>query len=157
MVLPVSGNSFWSNVAFWSAFVGWMLAQAYKFVRHYLRTGDRDFGYFVSTGGMPSAHSASVSALATAVGLICGFGSPEFAISTVVALIVMFDAQGVRHAAGQQARMVNEIVDELMKQHHWPRRQKLAELLGHTRHEVFAGMGLGIVCAIVMNWLWCRF
>ena len=156
MVLKIPDGSLWSNVALWASELGWTLAQAIKFVRHYIRTRERDFRFFVSTGGMPSAHSALVSALATSVGIDHGVGSPLFAVTTVFALIVMFDAQGVRHAAGQQARLINEMVDELMQRHHWPRRQKLAELLGHSRHEVFVGLVLGVACAFLMHWLWGR-
>jgi len=66
-------------------------------------------------------------------------------------LVVMFDAQGVRRAAGLQARVLNQIVDELMKQHHLPKREKLAELLGHSRHEVFAGLILGVLTALITH------
>ena len=150
-------HSLWANVTLWSAFFGWTFAQAIKFTTHYLRTRERDFSYFVSTGGMPSAHSSLVSALAASVGIVHGMGSTLFAVTAIFALIVMFDAQSVRRAAGQQARMLNEIVDELIKEHHWPRRQKLAELLGHSRHEVLAGMTLGILIALATHAVARRF
>ena len=156
MELPTDA-SLWNNVSLWSAAIGWTTAQAFKFIRHYIRTRSFDFGYFVSTGGMPSAHSALVSALATSIGLIHGIGSTLFAVTTIFALIVMFDAQGVRRAAGLQARVLNQMVEELMKQHHFPKREKLAELLGHTRHEVFVGMVLGVLVAFVTHVLWQRF
>ncbi len=144
-------NSFWSNVTLWSAAAGWIAAQSIKFAVNYARSRQIDFSFFVSTGGMPSAHSALVSALAASVGLIYGLGSPFFAVSTIFALVVMFDAQGVRRAAGLQARVLNQIVDELMKQHHLPKREKLAELLGHSRHEVFAGLILGVLTALITH------
>jgi acid phosphatase family membrane protein YuiD len=153
----VREDSLWRNVALWSAVFGWFSAQFIKFAVHYARTRQRDFGYFVSTGGMPSAHSCLVSALATAVGIESGIGSPVFAATTIFAMIVMFDAQSVRRAAGLQARVVNQIVDELMIRHHLPGREKLAELLGHTRHEVFAGMSLGILVAFATHAIWQRF
>lgn len=149
-------DSLWANVTLWSAAFGWTAAQAIKFTGHYLRARQLDFSFFVSTGGMPSAHSALVSALATSVGILNGVGSSAFAIATIFALIVMFDAQGVRRAAGHQARVLNQIVDTIMKEHHMPNREKLAELLGHTRHEVFAGLALGIAVAFGTHALWHR-
>lgn len=127
----------------------WMAAQSIKFVTALVRFRKLDFYYFVSTGGMPSAHSASVSALATAVGLREGFGTSLFAIALTFAMVVMFDAQSVRRAAGHQARLLNQIVDEVFKDHHWP-HGKLAELLGHTRPEVLAGMLLGMAVALLI-------
>ncbi len=123
--------------------LAWLIAQSIKFTRHGLRHQELDFRFFVSTGGMPSAHSAAVSALATSVGLRAGWDSPVFATALCFAIIVMFDAQSVRRAAGQQARILNQIVAELFQQHHLS-THKLAELLGHTRLEVGAGMLLGI-------------
>jgi len=149
-------NSLWANVTLWSAVFGWTVAQFIKFTSSYIRERRIDFSYFVSTGGMPSAHSALVSALATSAGIASGVGSPLFAVTAIFAMIVMFDAQGVRRAAGHQARVLNQIVDEVMKEHHLPKREKLAELLGHTRHEVFAGMMLGIVTAFITHRLWHR-
>ena len=149
-------SSIWSNVTLWSAALGWIAAQSIKFARHFGRTRSIDFSYYVSTGGMPSAHSALVSSLATSVGIAQGPGSSLFAVTAIFALIVMFDAQGVRRAAGLQARMLNQIVEELVKQHHWPRRAKLAELLGHSRHEVFAGFLLGIATAFAVHAGWNR-
>lgn len=136
--------SLMTNEPFWCGVLAWTLAQGFKFVRKLIKDRTADFRCFVSTGGMPSAHSALVSALGTSVGLHEGFGSTLFAVTAIFALIVMFDAQGVRRAAGSQARVLNQIVDELVRQHHWPRRAKLAELLGHSRHEVFVGMALGV-------------
>ena len=103
-----------------------------------------DFRYMVSTGGMPSAHSATVSGMATSVGLGLGFDSAVFAVAFCLALIVMFDASTVRRAAGQQAKLLNEMVDELLTEHRLS-EIKLKELLGHTRLEVFMGMITGIL------------
>lgn len=138
------------NRAFWSPFWAWFAAQATKMVLSFLKTRSIDFRYLVSTGGMPSAHSALASGLATSVGLSAGFDSPVFAVAMAFALIVMFDASTVRRAAGQQAGILNQIVDELFKHHHLS-EQKLAELLGHTRLEVFMGMLMGIVVAMLVH------
>ena len=115
-----------------------------------LRTRSFDPAFLLRLGGMPSSHSAAVSAVATSIGVECGFGSPIFAVAFCMAVIVMIDAQTVRRAAGQQARLVNQIVDELFKTHRFP-QHKLAELLGHTRLEVLLGMLLGIVIALLAD------
>lgn len=135
------------NISLWSALVAWFAAQAIKLTTHWRRTHEIDFRLFVSTGGMPSAHSAAVCALATSVGLRSGLNSPAFAVAVMFATIVMFDAQSVRRAAGQQARILNQIVAEFFQAHHLS-KQKLAELLGHTRLEVFAGLLLGVLVAL---------
>ena len=133
--------------AFWAALFGWVIAQTIKMVCSFIETRRLDFSYMVSTGGMPSAHSAMASALATSLGLCEGFNSAIFAIGIAFAIVVMFDAQSVRKAAGEQARLLNQIVDELLHEHHLS-ENKLKELLGHTRLEVFMGMITGIVTAM---------
>ncbi|MCF7849201.1 MAG: divergent PAP2 family protein [Kiritimatiellales bacterium] len=135
--------------SFWAALFGWLIAQSIKMVCSLLETRRLDFSYLVSTGGMPSAHSAMASALATSIGLCEGFDSSIFALSIAFALVVMFDAQNVRAAAGEQARLLNQLVDELFKEHHLS-ETKLKELLGHTRLEVFMGMLTGIAVAIAL-------
>jgi acid phosphatase family membrane protein YuiD len=139
-----------SGPLFWSAFCSWLAAQFTKMLCGYYRTGRLDFSYLASTGGMPSAHSALASGVATSVGLRAGFGSPVFIIALAFAGVVMFDASTVRRAAGLQARLLNEIVDELFQEHHLSER-KLAELLGHTRFEVFMGMIIGILVAMLVS------
>ena len=138
------------NITIWAALAAWIAAQAIKFSWNLYKTGKMDFGYFVSTGGMPSAHSAMVCALATSVALREGWGSTLFAVTLAFAIVVMFDAQSVRRAAGQQARLLNQIVEELFKEHHLS-KQKLATLLGHTRTEVFAGLLLGVATAFAIH------
>jgi len=135
---------------FWSAFCAWMAAQFTKMLIGFLRTRRLDFRYLASTGGMPSAHSAMVTGLATAIGLREGFETPMFALALGFAMIIMFDASTVRRAAGLQARLLNDILDELFKAHHLS-EQKLVELLGHTRLEVFMGLIMGILVAMIVN------
>ena len=103
--------------------------------------------WLVTMGGMPSSHSATVAGLATAVGLREGVRSTPFAIALAFALVVMYDAAGVRRAAMTQARILNQIVDELF-QGHPISETRLRELLGHTPVEVFVGAILGIAIAI---------
>lgn len=107
------------------------------------------FRYLVSTGGMPSSHSALVGALATGVGQILGWSSPEFAIASIFAGIVMYDAAGVRQAAGKQAKILNQIMDEFLN-HEDLNEEKLKELLGHTPFQVLVGLSLGILSSIFL-------
>ena len=130
----------------WAAVLGWMVAQISKMISTLIMSRRLDFSYMVSTGGMPSAHSAMASSLATSLGLCQGFDSSIFALGAAFAVVVMFDAQSVRAAAGRQARLLNQIVDELLHEHHLS-EVKLKELLGHTRFEVFMGMITGIFTA----------
>jgi acid phosphatase family membrane protein YuiD len=137
------------HITFWAAAAGWLVAQLIKMVICLVQTRRLDFRYLVSTGGMPSAHSALACALATAMGLTEGFATPAFTLSFFFAAVVMFDAQTVRAAAGKQARLLNQIIDELFTEHHLS-ENKLKELLGHTRIEVFFGMLTGIAAAMAV-------
>ena len=101
------------------------------------------------SGGMPSSHSATVTALAMSVGLAEGLDSAAFAISTVMAFVVMYDASGVRRAAGQHARFINMLMEAIMEPDPAENQTKLKEILGHTPLEVMAGAVLGIVTAII--------
>lgn len=135
------------HVSLWAGLAGWTVAQTTKMIVCLVQSLRLDFRYLVSTGGMPSAHSAMASAVATAIGMTEGFASPLFTLGFCFAAVVMFDAQSVRAAAGEQARLLNQIVDELFKEHHLS-EHKLKELLGHTRLEVFFGMLTGVVSAM---------
>jgi len=131
----------------WAALLGWLVAQTAKMINCFIESRRLDFGYMMSTGGMPSAHSAMASSLATSLGLCEGFDSAIFALGLAFAIVVMFDAQSVRKAAGEQAKVLNQIVDELLTEHHLS-QTKLKELLGHTRLEVLMGMLTGIATAM---------
>ena len=143
-------NELFTNPTFLSGVFGWFSAQSIKLSWNLIKTKKVDFRYMISTGGMPSAHSAAVCAVATAVGIREGVGSTMFALAMAFSMIVMFDAQSVRRAAGQQARILNQIVEELFKEHHLS-GQKLAELLGHTRPEVLGGLLLGVAVGFVVH------
>ncbi len=119
------------------------LSQGIKVVIDVIVHRKFNFRVFVSTGGMPSAHSALVGALATGIGQTMGWSSPEFAIACLFAIIVMYDAAGVRQAAGKQARILNQIMDEFLS-HEDFNEERLKELLGHTPIQVFVGLMLGI-------------
>jgi acid phosphatase family membrane protein YuiD len=119
-----------------------------------VKTRRIDFRYLLSTGGMPSAHSAMVCGLCTSIGLTEGFDAPLTLLAAGFAAITMFDAAGVRRAAGHQAKIMNLMIEELFKQHKLRQTAHLKELLGHTRKEVFAGMIVGIVVATVLGYSW---
>ena len=112
-----------------------------------------DVRLFTTTGGMPSSHSAGVMGLSTAVGLINGFSSIEFAIALGYAFIVMYDAAGVRRAAGKQAACLNKIIMDIYKQDLVEAGGKLKELLGHTPMQVFVGALYGIFYAFFVHHL----
>ncbi|MCL1887641.1 MAG: divergent PAP2 family protein [Kiritimatiellaeota bacterium] len=132
---------------FLSSFLSWMIAQAAKLVAALVTVHRVDFRYFVSTGGMPSAHSAMVTGLAVSVGLTEGFESAPAMIAAAFAAVTMFDAANVRRAAGQQAAVLNQIIDELFRTHRLS-EARLKELLGHTRLEVFCGLIIGFLTAL---------
>ncbi|MEB3830546.1 divergent PAP2 family protein [Phormidium sp. CCY1219] len=124
-----------------------LLAQTTKLIIELARNRKFNFRVLVETGGMPSAHSALVTALATGIGQTVGWNSTEFALATIFAIIVMYDAAGVRQAAGKQARILNQIVDEIFQEDHEFNENRLKELLGHTPFQVIVGALLGIAIA----------
>ena len=109
-----------------------------------------DFKRIIISGGMPSSHSSFVTSLAMLVGFDKGFASTEFAITAVFAIIVMYDASGVRRAVGKQAEILNQIVDDFFHGK-FDQHNKLKELVGHTPKEVLFGALLGIIIGIVMS------
>ncbi len=131
------------------ALVSCLMAQALKLVVELIKNRKVNVSVLFTTGGMPSAHSSLVTALAAGVGQTVGWASPEFAVAAVFAIIVMYDAAGVRQAAGKQARILNQVVDELFHEHPAFNQDRLKELLGHTPFQVIAGSALGIT----VSWL----
>lgn len=125
-------------------------AQTFKFLRTLVRRNRPDFTRLIGTGGMPSAHSASVTALAVGMGLSAGWGSPVFGLAAFFALITMYDATGIRRAAGRQARILNQLAEGL-REHHKLDLERLAELLGHTPLEVVVGALYGAVLAFALH------
>ncbi len=138
-----------SNKTLDTSIVAWFAAQFLKVLFVLVKDKKFDFSRFVGSGGMPSSHSSFVVALSVSVGKICGFESSEFAIAVVFAFIVMYDAAGVRRAAGKQARVLNKIVKEMQDTGKIP-EEKLKELIGHTPVEVLGGALVGLIVAIVM-------
>lgn len=142
-----------SNKALIAALMWWAIAQLVKVPVNYFVQRKIDLRLWVSAGGMPSSHSALVCALATGAALQDGLGSTTFAICVALAMIVMYDAAGVRQAASQQARILNQIIDEMF-QGHPISEERLKELLGHTRFQVIVGAAMGILGTLVMWRFW---
>jgi hypothetical protein len=135
------------------ALIACFLAQGIKLVVELIRNGKVNIRYLFSTGGMPSAHSALVGALATGIGQTVGWSSPDFAISCLFAVIVMYDAAGVRQAAGKQARILNQILDEMFQEGKDLNEERLKELLGHTPFQVLVGLALGISISFLASYI----
>jgi hypothetical protein len=129
------------------ALLACVTAQALKLLVELVRNQKINVQVLTTAGGMPSAHSAFVSALAAGVGQSLGWASPEFALAVVFAIIVMYDAAGVRQAAGKQARVLNQIIDEFFQGEHQFTETRLKELIGHTPVQVLAGSTLGVSIA----------
>lgn len=130
---------------------GAFIAQVLKFLLHLAFKKRVDFKQFTTTGGMPSSHSAGVVGIATAVGLITGFSSVSFSIAMGYALVVMYDAAGLRRASGKMAACLNKMMDDFYKHDVQSVGGKLKELLGHTPIEVFAGATLGVAYAYYIH------
>lgn len=136
-----------------AALLGWFLAQTLKLPIEYLRTGRWSWGLWFSPGGMPSSHSSLVTATSLAIGLYYGFGSPLFGLSLAIAIIIIYDAAGVRRQAGIHAEKINDIIDELFRGQPL-NEERLKEVLGHTPIEVIAGVLLGLSIALTLWVLW---
>jgi hypothetical protein len=127
----------------------WIVAQCVKVLLGVIEEKRFNFKWFIGTGGMPSSHAAGATALAVSSGLYLGFDSVAFALAAVFALVTMFDAQGVRRATGQQAQILNKILDDI----YWRGKvesAQLKELIGHTPVQVFVGALLGFVVALFL-------
>lgn len=133
-------------------FVAWFIAQFYKVVSSLFIEKKFNIRRLWETGGMPSSHSSTVSALTTTIGLAYGISSPLFAISIIFSGIVMYDAAGIRRAAGKHAGIINVLLDKFsLKIGEKIHDEKLKELLGHTPFEVLIGSALGIIVAILFK------
>ncbi|MBE6592793.1 MAG: divergent PAP2 family protein [Ruminococcaceae bacterium] len=144
-------KDFFGNYMLMSAVVAWLSAQIIKIFTGVFQNRKISLRVLLfSTGGMPSSHAAAVVSLATAVGLSQGFGTPMFAVSGVLSVIVMIDASGVRYETGKQATIINRITKELFSGKIDEVNTGLKELVGHTPFQVFMGFLLGIAVAALM-------
>ncbi|CAA6660079.1 unnamed protein product [Spirodela intermedia] len=137
------------NYPLFSAILAFAIAQSTKIFTTRCKEGRWDAKQLIASGGMPSSHSATVTALAISVGLQDGFGGSIFATAAIFACIVMHDAFGVRLHAGKQAEVLNQIVYELPPEHPLAETRPLRELLGHTPLQVIAGGLLGFLTATI--------
>jgi len=145
-----------SNTVLWVAIFAWCAASFLKMVVMFFKTRQLRFSLLVSSGGMPSAHSAFVAAMATSVGVYEGFDSPIFALAAVVSIIVMYDASGVRRAAGRQAKVINRMTEKMVenfKEFADTFDKRLKEVLGHSPLEVLAGCLLGVGMALAEGYI----
>lgn len=133
--------------------VAWLLSQIAKLVIHLIIHKRLVWERLLGDGGMPSSHSATVTAVAVTAGLRCGWDSPIFAVAAVLALIVMHDAMGVRQETGKQARVINDMVELInsMGRGELTLEETLKEFVGHTRRQVIVGAVFGGVVALVAN------
>lgn len=143
IIFEIAGNK-----CIYMPLVTWFAIQAFKVITDLVKTRKFNFKRLLGAGGMPSSHSAVVCCLAMLVGKNSGFSSSEFAIATVLACVVMYDAAGVRRAAGKQARLLNKLMDtpglstlEV--------KEKLVEVLGHTPIQVIVGAIIGIIVGAI--------
>ncbi len=134
-----------------AALIAWSLAQIIKVPLEYSQTRQWNWSLFFREGGMPSSHSALVTAAAHSIGLHTGFDSPEFALAFVIAIIVIYDATGIRRQAGKHAEIINAMINDLASGHPL-REEQLREVLGHTPLEAIGGVlwGWGVSQLVYM-------
>lgn len=133
--------------------LGAFVAQVLKLVIDLIKHKRLDFKVFTTAGGMPSSHSAGVVALSVSAGIIEGFTSVIFAVSIGYALVVMYDAAGVRRAAGKISVCLNKMMEDFYHNNVQAAGGKLKELLGHTPKEVVAGALLGVLIAYLYHYI----
>lgn len=138
-------------------FLASALAQSVKVVTKLVKTGKLDLRVIAKTGGMPSSHSSCTMGMAVTVGLIESFNSVAFAIALCLATIVMYDAAGVRRTVGLQAKVLNEMLEELFSEHPHLSSERIKEFLGHTPFEVVVGAIFGSLIAWLFNILTLRY
>ncbi len=130
-----------------SAFLAWAIAQLLKIFTSWAITKKFDIRLVFSAGGMPSSHTALLTALTYSIGETGGAGTPVFAVAICILLVVMYDAAGVRREAGKHASLLNILVEDWEKKHGEITDQTLKEIIGHTPIEVLGGFILGIIVA----------
>jgi len=140
-----------NNPALIIGLISWGLAQFLKVPIEYIRYRRRNWALWFSSGGMPSSHSALVTSVAFSIGLFYGFDHPAFALAVAVAMIVIYDAAGVRREAGRHAEKINIMINEFFNGQPISDKQ-LKEVIGHTPAQVLAGIALGFVISLGLWW-----
>lgn len=146
--MPIIPGIFY-NAILVSAASAWAIAQLLKVAVSVILLRKLNFELIFSSGGFPSSHSATVSALALGIGKYYGWDSPIFAVAIVFGMIVLYDAAGVRRAAGLQAEVLNQLVERMYPSLNIEKK-RLKELIGHTPFEVFAGVSVGIIVGLLL-------
>lgn len=146
-------QTIFENQVLIAALSAWSLAQLIKVPVDYLRTGRLNWALLFSAGGMPSSHSALVAAIAHGIGLYVGFGTPLFAFAVAMAMIVIYDATGIRRQAGRHAALINAMIRDLASGHPL-KEEHLREVLGHTPLQAISGTLFGIGIAQIVWVLW---
>jgi len=141
-----------ANRVLMPSLISWWLAQFLKVPIDYILSKKWNWGFWFSSGGMPSSHSSLVVSSMVSIGLNYGFDSPLFGLATALAMIVVYDAAGVRRQAGIQAQKINQLIEELLSGHPISEEQ-LKEVLGHTPSQVIAGSLLGLIISISYWWI----
>ena len=144
------------NPVLLSALTAWGLAQIIKLPLEVVLKRKWNWAILLSTGGMPSSHAALVTSAAVGIGMAAGFDSPLFALAGAVAMVVLYDATGIRRQAGQHAAIINQMIDDLVHGHPLKESKELKEVLGHTPGEVAGGILFGIAIAVPMMKLLAR-
>lgn len=132
-----------------ASLISWFLAQFLKIIITLIKDHRFNFVQLWASGGMPSSHSSTVCALAVSTGYVEGFSSPLFAIAAILAIVVMYDAAGVRRAVGEQAKILNQVSENVREGYDIDVPKKLKELIGHTPLQVFFGALLGIAVGVL--------
>lgn len=140
-------NDLFTNRMLFVALLAWFVAQFLKILLHLIATKQLNLHLIMESGGMPSSHSAIICAVCIAIGRHDGFGSPLFALATVIAMIVMYDAMGVRRATGEQGKVLNKLIDMMNISEQL--QITLKEVIGHKPMEVLAGAILGILSGVL--------
>lgn len=149
----MSFGSILHNQVLIAALIAWMMAQSIKLPIDYIKNREWNWALLFSAGGMPSSHSALVVSVALATGLFQGFDSPVFALAVAIAMIVTYDASGVRREAGIHAQKINMLIRDVFEGQPIT-EDSLKEVLGHTRLEVLAGTLLGIGVSLTYWLIW---
>ena len=146
-------DSIFNNPTLMVGMITWVLGQTIKLLVEYIRTHRWNWALLFSAGGMPSSHSALMASVALSTGLYSGFNSPVFALAVAIALVVIYDATGIRRQAGIHAQKINLLINELFSGQPISEEQ-LIEVLGHSPRQAFGGIVLGIAVALLVGLLW---
>jgi acid phosphatase family membrane protein YuiD len=143
------------NYVLVAALIAWGIAQMLKVPIEYIETRRWNWALLVQAGGMPSSHSALIVAIAHGIGLSVGFNSALFALAFGMAMIVIYDATGIRRQAGKHAELINAMINDLAAGNPL-KQEQLREVLGHTPMEALGGILLGLIVAQVTWMLWVK-